>query len=521
MKLVTVEEMRSLDTAASSEYGIPSLILMENAGRAVAEKAVEYFGGCVDSRRILIFSGKGNNGGDGFVAARHLANKGADVKVFLLYPREEILGDALVNLEILEKLGVVISPVGPRDIQRVKIALIYADLVIDAIFGTGFKGKAKGTPASVIGAINESSTSVIAVDLPSGLEADSGQVKGPCIRASFTCTSGLPKPGLYLYPGVEYCGEIEVANISLPAGLIEKGNFQFSLVDREMCSQYLPPRQWNSHKGAFGHVFVAGGSVGMTGAVALASEAALKSGAGLVTACVPGSLNSILENKLTEVMSIPLPETENRVLNTEAAAVLLRKVKKNDVVAVGPGLSTCPGTDGFVKELLLRCPCPIVIDADGLNIISGNPDMLLDLKVPAVLTPHPGEMARLLGCSAQEVQQDRVNIARQFARQYGVVVVLKGANTITAVPDNSVFINTTGNPGLATAGSGDVLTGLIASLLVQGLPTEYAAAVGTYIHGLTADDLLPTYGERGITAGDVAFNLPRTIMRLEKLYLKR
>ena len=206
----------------------------------------------------------------------------------------------------------------------------------------------------------------------------------------------------------------------------------------------------------------------MTGAVALASEAALKSGAGLVTACVPGSLNSILENKLTEVMSIPLPETENRVLNTEAAAVLLRKVKKNDVVAVGPGLSTCPGTDGFVKELLLRCPCPIVIDADGLNIISGNPDMLLDLKVPAVLTPHPGEMARLLGCSAQEVQQDRVNIARQFARQYGVVVVLKGANTITAVPDNSVFINTTGNPGLATAGSGDVLTGLIASHWFRG-----------------------------------------------------
>lgn len=521
MKLVTVEEMRDIDNSASEEYKIPSLILMENAGRAVAEKAIEYSGGSVRSKRILVFSGKGNNGGDGFVAARHLFNQGADVKVFLLYPREEITGDALANLEILEALGINISVAGPRDVQRVKISLIYADLVLDAIYGTGFKGKARGVAASVIGAINDSGKPVIAVDIPSGLNADSGNVEGPCIRASLTCTLGLPKLGLYLFPGLEFCGKITLADISLPVNLIESGELKFNLIDEQLCCTFFSPRHHSSHKGTFGHVFVAGGSEGMTGAVALAAQAAIRSGAGLVSACIPASLNYVMENKLTEVMSIPLPENENGILGPEAADVLSEKAGKDDVIAVGPGLSTLPGTDDFVSNLLLKSPCPLVIDADGLNAIAANPDVLLETNVSLIITPHPGEMARLTGYTTQEIQSNRINVSRNFASQFGVVVVLKGANTVVAVPNGEVYINSTGNPGLATAGTGDVLTGLVASFLAQGLPLEKAAAAAAYVHGATADNLKTTIGERGMTAGEIVRNIPYSIVELEKLNIKR
>lgn len=522
MKLVTVEQMRNLDTATSREYGISSLILMENAGRAVAEEILRFLGGSVKDRRILVFTGKGNNGGDGFVAARNLSNWGADVRVFLLYPREEITGDALVNLEILEKLGVSIKVLGPRDIQKVKVSLIYADLVLDAIFGTGFKGTAKGIAASVIRAINESGKrSVVSVDLPSGLQADSGRVEGPCIHASLTCTLGLPKLGFYLYPGVDYCGEIRVMDISLPGRLLRQEALQFNLIDEDFCCQLFPPREKDSHKGSFGHVFVAGGSVGMTGAVVLAGEASLKGGAGLVSVCIPASLNHVIENKLTAVMSIPMAENEDHVLGTEAAGALLKKISKNDVIAVGPGLSILPGTEGFVQELILKTRCPIVIDADGLNVVADNTDIFWDLNVPGIITPHPGEMGRLLGCSPQEVQEDRVNAAKTFAGRYGLVVVLKGANTIVADPEGRVFINTTGNPGMATAGAGDVLAGLIASFVAQGMSPVDAAVAGTYVHGAAADRLLDSVGERGMTAEEILENLPCTIAKLEKLNMER
>lgn len=521
MKLVTVEEMRSFDTRATAEYGIPSLILMENAGRAVAQKTIAYLNKNISSCRVLVFSGKGNNGGDGFVAARHLANAGAEVKVYLLSSREEITGDASVNLEILEKTGISVTVLGPRDIQKVKIALMYADIVLDAIYGTGFKGKVRGTAAEVITSINESGRPVIALDLPSGLEADSGRVGGPCIRAAVTCTFGFPKLGLYLYPGADFAGEVEVADISLPKALTAGEELHFNLMDRECCSAHFPPRNKDSHKGTFGHVFVAGGASGMTGAVALAAEAALKGGAGLVSVCIPASLNAIMENKLTEIMSVPLPENENRVLGPDAASVVIKKAGANGVIAAGPGLSTYPGTEGFINELVAKARCPLVIDADGLNALVGNTSIFMNLNVPAIITPHPGEMGRLLGCSTQEVQQGRLQTALHAARQWGVVVVLKGARTIIAAPDGTVFINPTGNPGLATAGAGDVLSGLIAALLAQGLPPVKAAAIGAYVHGAAADALVGSLGERGITAGEVVRNLPFTISELEKLNQKR
>ena len=521
MKLVTVEQMRHLDTAASQEYGISSLILMENAGRAVADKTAAFLGGTVAGRRILVFSGKGNNGGDGFVVARHLANRGAEVKVFLLNPREEISGDALINLEILEKMGINITSLGQRDVQRVRISLLYSDLIIDAIFGTGFKGKVTGKAAWVIEAINDCSKPVISVDLPSGLEADTGKILGPCIRASLTITLGLPKVGFYLYPGVEYCGEIAVMDISLPGPLIEKTSLCFNLIDRDICHQLFSPRPRDSHKGSYGHVYVAGGSTGMTGAVVLAAQAALRGGAGLVTACIPASLNMIMENKLTEVMTFPLPENQHHVLGPDAAGVLVKKAGGNSVIAVGPGLSTHQGTADFIGEILAKAQSPLVIDADGLNTIANNPDKFLNLQVPAIITPHPGEMARLTSSSIKEIQADRVGAARDFSRRYGLVVVLKGAYTIVAEPQGQIYINPTGNPGMATAGTGDVLTGLIASFLAQGMSPVDAAVAGVYVQGDASDNLAGNSGERGITAGDILGHLPQTIGKLEKLNFER
>jgi len=516
MKLVTAEQMRHLDTAASQEYGISSLILMENAGRAVADKTAAFMEGSVVGKRIVIFSGKGNNGGDGFVVARHLANRGADVKVFLLNPREEIAGDALINLQILEKLGISISIIGPRDVQRVKVSLLYSDVIIDAIFGTGFRGKATGKAAWVIEAINDCSKPVIAVDLPSGLEADTGKVEGPCIRASLTCTLGLPKLGFYLYPGAEFCGEIAVMDISLPGPLMEKDTLCFNLIEKNTFRGLFSPRPRDSHKGTYGRVYTVGGSTGLTGAVALAAEAALRSGAGLVTACVPASFSQVMESKLTEAMTFPLPESEHRVLGPDAAGAIVKKAGAGSVIAVGPGLSTHPGTEGFISELIKKSQSPLVIDADGLNSMAKNPDVLLNLQVPAVITPHPGEMARLLGVSVKDVQNDRIGAASNFALRYGVVVVLKGANTIVAEPGGQMYVNSTGNPGMATAGAGDVLTGIIASFLAQGFTPVTAAVAGTYIHGAAADSLAREMGERGITSGEILKQLPNEIAKLEK-----
>jgi len=519
VKLVTAAQMRKLDNLATSKYGIPSLLLMENAGKGIAENIEEFFGNIVQNRRILIFSGKGNNGGDGFVVARHLVNRGADVKVFLLAPREEITGDALTNLKILENMNVIINTISDsKDIQRIDISLLYADLVVDAIFGTGFKGKAAGLAAKVIERLNESGKPIFAVDLPSGLEADTGKVNGPCVRAFRTCTLGLPKVGLYLMPGNRYAGEITVVDISLPQPLRESEELHYSLITRDFCKSCFDLRDPEGHKGTYGHVFVVGGSEGMSGAVAMAAEAALKSGAGLVTAAIPRSLNAVMENKLTEVMTVPLPETEERVLGSEAVEVLLKISRKASVIAIGPGLSKHRATTEMIHDLLPNVDVPMVIDADTLNALSQNTSIFSRLKVPVIITPHPGEMARLLGCSTLEVQGDRINTALKAAGSWNVIVVLKGANTIVATPQGQIYVNATGNPGMATGGTGDVLAGMIAGFWAQGMRPAIAAAAGVYIHGLTADRLLERTGYRGMTAGDILREIPATIAQMEGFY---
>lgn len=516
MKVVTAEEMGNLDRLASSEYGVPSLLLMENAGLRVVEVIRQHFGGRLTGKRVLIFAGRGNNGGDGLVVGRHLLNAGAEVKVFLLARPEDLRGDAAVNLGIYQKMGGKLYPIlEEKDLQRVDIALLYAEMAVDAIYGTGFKGAALGLAGEVIKMLGNTRVPVVAVDLPSGLEANTGRVHGPCVRATYTVTFALPKLGLYLYPGAAYVGRLVVADIGIPRALVAGQPLAREVVTQDWCAQRLLPRQPWGHKGDYGHVLVAGGSPGLTGAVVMAAEGALRSGAGLVTAAVPAAVHAVLEEKTLEVMTMALPCTEEGALATKALPALEEFGGRCQVVAIGPGLGRHPASQALVREYLVRARCPLVLDADGLNALVGQVHILKEAKVPVVLTPHPGEMARLLGTTAARVQEDRLGVAERAAQEWGVTVVLKGARTVVASPAGRTYLIPTGNPGMATGGSGDVLTGIIAGFLAQGVPAEEAAALGAYVHGAAGDAAAKARGQRALTAGDILAYLPQVLRELE------
>lgn len=537
MKVVTAGEMREIDRRTIEDIGIPGIVLMENAGRAVADAAGRVLGsltvsgsGCdgggaagdgdtagnVAGRRVCIFAGKGNNGGDGFVAARYLANRGARVKAFLLGKKEEVKGDAAVNLAALARMGLEVEELSQGELHKARVAISISDIVIDAIFGTGFKGEISGLAALVIEAINDSSRPVISVDIPSGVDADTGGVAGRCVRASYTVTMGLPKVGLMLYPGALYAGNVVVADIGIPSAFASDERLRFNMSTSGYVRGLLPARHPDSHKGDFGRILVIAGSEGMIGAAALTCLSALRTGAGLVTLGIARSLHDLMEIKLTEVITRPLPETEARSLSIAAQGMIESTAKRADVLAIGPGLSTNSETAQLVRNLLVSLNMPAVVDADALNAIAQDISVLRAARAPLVLTPHGGEMARLLGVNVNEVKRDRLATACRAARQWGKVVVFKGARTIIADPSGAAYINPTGNPGMATAGSGDVLTGAIAGLIAQGLAPFEAAIAGVYIHGLAGDLALEDKGEAGLLAGDILERLPLAETRLRK-----
>ncbi|MDD4334657.1 MAG: NAD(P)H-hydrate dehydratase, partial [Desulfotomaculaceae bacterium] len=503
MRIVTADEMKALDRAAIEDYGISGLVLMENAGIRVVD-LIQRVMGEVRGKAVTFFIGKGNNGGDGLVIARHLLNMGAEVKVLSIAHVGEISGDAAVNLNIWRKMGQKIYFVHQGDgINIVKLALVKTDLVVDAIYGTGFHGKMPEGVGRVIKAINNSGKPIVAIDIPSGLEAGTGKVNGPCIRAHHTVTFGLPKLGLYLEPGAGHAGEITIADISLPAVLVDKEAPQRYLLTAERVKRWLPPRSSPAHKGNFGRVLVIAGSRGMTGAASLAGEAALRSGAGLVTVAVPETLHDVMQGKLTEAMTASLPDTGSGSLSREALPRILSLLENMDVLATGPGLSQAPETVTLVRELLPAIKIPFVLDADALNALAGQVSILGSLQAPAVITPHPGEMARLMGVAPKDIQADRIGNAVKATAAWNVVTLLKGARTVVAALDGAVYINPTGNPGMATGGSGDVLTGIIASLIAQGLEPSRAAAAGAYFHGLAGDLAAREKGMMGLIAGDI------------------
>ncbi len=515
VKVVKADEMREIDRRAIEEFGIAGIVLMENAGIRTVEVIEEILDG-VEGKTIVVVAGKGNNGGDGLVIARHLINGGAQVYTFVMGPKEDLTPDSLTNYQILSKMTTNISSLYlDEDLDKLMLALLSADIVVDSIYGIGFKGKLGDFESKVITMINWAKAPVVAVDIPSGVEADTGKVHGLAVKSLYTVTFGLPKIGLLIEPGRNYVGTLSVADISIPKHLLIDNKLKLNIITSNMITPWLKPRTAESHKGTYGHVLVVGGSIGMTGAVVMSANAALRTGAGLVTAAIPESLLPVVQTNLIEVMTSPLAETGQATIALEAKPALENLLGIVSVCAVGPGMARYPEALALVDYIIECSGVPIVIDADGLNALEKNISILENRQVPIVLTPHPGEMAKLTGKTIEQVQADRLNIALEFAQKWGVTVVLKGNNTVIASAAGEAFININGNPGMATAGSGDVLCGIIAALIAQGLNPVEAAVAGVYIHGAAGDKVAAIKGEHGMIAGDLISLLPDILQEFE------
>ncbi len=515
MKVLTGSQMAELDRVAIEAIGMPSLVLMENAGRSVFQVIQERIPDFAQ-KKIAIVCGKGNNGGDGLVVARHLINHGAMVDVFVLSTLAKLSDEAETNATILHRSDEVIHCITDKDqLSQMASALSQADLIVDAIFGTGFTGEVRGLAAQVIELINLSPAQVLSIDIPSGVESDTGKAPGPAVMADLTITLALPKVGLLFYPGRGYVGELFIGDVGYPRSLIQNFESPFALVDESGIREKLPERRPDGHKGDFGRVLVIAGSRGMTGAATLTAQAALRAGAGLVYLAFPESLSSVIETKLTEIVKLPLPDS-NGALTVHSLSALEQVLDNKTVVAIGPGLSQSAQITKLLNALLPTLKIPIVLDADGINNLKSVSVLKKKrMKAPLVLTPHAGELARLLGKTREEIESNRLEIAQRTATELEAALVLKGAPTVTAWPDGRVFINSTGHSGLATGGSGDVLTGLIAGLIAQGMEASKAAVAGVYLHGRIADELKKKFGERGLIASDLIRHLPGILKEFE------
>lgn len=519
MRLATTAQAREADRLAEG-LGMPTRVLMENAGARVAA-AVERL--APPEKPILIFCGKGNNGGDGLVAARHLHDGGRKVHVWLAGPDDAYSGDAGANLALARQWGIPLEP-APLEAERLDRELARFGLVVDALLGTGVRGPLRDPYPLWVAALNRYGGPVVSVDLPSGLDGDRGRAYPEAVRARWTVTLGYGKPGLYLLPGAEYAGQVEVAPIGLPPGLLAGQGEVVELLESRAIAELLPPRPAESHKGTYGHLLVVAGSRDMAGAAVLAARGGLRGGAGLVTVAVPASLQRQVAAALPEALTFGLPETAQGTLGVEAAEAVVQLLATRQALAIGPGLGTAPETEAFFHALLGQAEArqhPWVIDADGLNLLARRPQGLDELGrlsegLPWVLTPHPGEMARLLGRSTAQVQEDRPAAVREAAARFGVAVVLKGARSLVARPSGQWAINPTGNPGMATGGMGDVLTGLVGALLAQGLGPWQAACAGVYLHGLAGDLRAAGRGGAGLLAGEVADALPAARRQVTK-----
>ncbi len=513
MKLVTAAQMQTLDRRTITEAHVPGAVLMERAGEGVVTHLENQYG-APRGKTITILCGKGNNGGDGFVVARLLHRRHARVHVLVLSPLADLSRDAAVMCRRLVRVAgrSAVKPFQSAD--QTRGLLVSSDFVIDALLGTGLSSDVTGIYREAIDLINNVGRPVIAVDIPSGIHADSGTIMGRAVRASMTVTFGLPKLGLFVGSGIDHSGAIYVADIGIPPAYLEAIDSRTVLITRSAALDALPSRRPSSHKGTFGHVGIIAGSVGKTGAAALAAQAALRVGAGLVTVATPNSVNDVLEAKLLEVMTVPMPETKARTLARSSLERILAFMQARTAIAIGPGLSTNPETVELVQSLMKYLDRPTVLDADALNALTGRASLLIQCKTPPILTPHPGEMARLeVDTTTQTVNADRIGTARRFSRERGVFVVLKGARSVIARPDGLVAICPTGNPGMATAGTGDVLTGMVVGLLAQGLSAWDAACTATYVHGYAGDLAAQQLGQAGMLARDLIVQIPYALQQ--------
>lgn len=507
MKLVTAKEMKALDVQAQNDYAMPGILLMDNAAQAVAEAVHEALT-ALEGERVVIFCGGGNNGGDGLGAARWLQSYGVSVRVFVVGAAlDAVQGDAAVELAMFTKAGGRVEALSTEDDWVLaELAASKADVLVDALLGTGFHGELEGDVLRACELLNKSERYILAVDIPTGVNADNGAVCEQAVRADHTVTMALVKTGLLLYPGREYCGDIELADISMPVKLVEEYQSDKYRLTDEIVRELLPLRKANAHKGDAGRVVICAGSPGYTGAAALASDAAVKAGAGLVSLYTPLSSRDVLAIKLTEVMVHGLLERMPGILGGGAASDVASSADAADVLAIGPGLGTSESTQEAVRTILQKITTPVVIDADALTALAGHTEILAAMQAQKVLTPHPGEMARLTGLEIAEIEADRINVAKKYAEEWQAIVVLKGAPTVIGCPNGTVYVNSTGNSSLATGGSGDVLTGIIAGLAAQEISLQEAAICGVYLHGLAAE---LTGIDIGLAAGELAALLPQ------------
>lgn len=507
MKLVTAKEMKALDVQAQNDYAMPGILLMDNAAQAVAEAVHEALT-ALEGERVVIFCGGGNNGGDGLGAARWLQSYGVSVRAFVVGAAlDAVQGDAALELAMFTKAGGRVEALSTEDDWVLaELAASKADVLVDALLGTGFHGELEGDVLRACELLNKSEKYILAVDVPTGVNADNGAVSENAVRADHTVTMALVKTGLLLYPGREYCGDIELADISMPVKLVEEYQSDKYRLTDEIVRELLPLRKANAHKGDAGRVVICAGSPGYTGAAALASDAAVKAGAGLVSLYTPLSSRDVLAIKLTEVMVHGLLERMPGILGGGAASDVASSAEAADVLAIGPGLGTSESTQEAVRTILQKITTPVVIDADALTALAGHTEILAAMQAQKVLTPHPGEMARLTGLEIAEIEADRINIAKKYAEEWQAIVVLKGAPTVIGCPNGTVYVNSTGNSSLATGGSGDVLTGIIAGLAAQEISLQEAAICGVYLHGLAAE---LTGIDIGLAAGELAALLPQ------------
>ncbi len=509
MKAVNASQMQRLDREAIEDYGIAGLILMENAGTGVFEAIQRHYPSEL-KKGTLIVAGPGNNGGDGFVVARKLHQKGYPLEVWILSSREKFKGDALVNLKIIEKLDLTIRYILDEDVPSANKELNGFGLIIDAIFGTGLKRPVEGRFKAIIDAINEAQIATASVDIPSGLSADTGLPLGTAVKADLTITMALPKIGHILSPGAFYTGELEIVDIGIPVKAIKDADIKGELLDKDTIKELIKERPPWGHKGTFGHAVIVAGSRGKTGAAALAAHGALRAGSGLVTVASPKCAQDTISKIIPpEIMTLWLSDAaQTGEVSEKARDELMEFLEKKKSLVLGPGIGLSLASKELQKWLITECRLPMVIDADALTTLSEDLSILKEKKAPRVLTPHPGEMARLMGCSTSEVQENRLHMACSLSKDTDSIVVLKGARTIIAEPSGRFSVNPTGNSGMGQGGMGDTLSGIIGGLLAQGYAPYDAARIGVYVHGLCADILKKVKGPYGFTATEMCEILP-------------
>lgn len=510
MLLVTPKEMQALDQVAVEDFFIPSLILMENAGRVATELILENFQRELGAG-VVVLVGPGSNGGDGLVVARYLFQRGVKTAVFAFC--RGFKGDADINHKIVKSLGIsFVECLDNEGLNALHQALKASGLVVDAMFGTGLNRPLAGVFAEAIGLVNANGAPVVSMDIPSGLSGDTGRPLGVAIKADMTITMGFPKLGQVIYPGIDYVGRLEVIDIGIPAAAAQKVTIGSVLIDKGYVSQTLRPRPADAHKGTSGHVLVIAGSRGKSGAAHLSARGALRAGAGLVTVACPVGVQSVIAQGLREVMTEGLCEDCNGLVSVGALERLESLFARKKAAVIGPGLGLGDGVRQLMCEVIKIAPLPMVVDADALTAVGADHKILRDAMGARIITPHPGEGARLLDSSAAEVQSDRILAARTLSERCGAIVVLKGARTLIAAPDGRLAVNPTGNPGMAAGGMGDILSGVIGGLLAQGYSPWDAALLGVFLHGQAADRIAEKKGPFGYLASEAADELPGVFM---------